>query len=76
MEGDTIVFIEPIVGLTTKPWTLMSLAWIANERDSVCLYRICDIDARNGPEKLPPFWCYQLDPLHWICNPAELNISI
>lgn len=49
LAGDTIVFIEPIVGLTTKPWTLMSLAWIANERDSVCLYRICDIDARNNP---------------------------
>ena len=47
--GDTVVFLETIIGLTTKPWELMSIAWIANEKDSMCLYRICGMDVRNNP---------------------------
>jgi hypothetical protein len=47
MAADTIVFVEPIGGLTTKPWTLMSFVWIANNKDSLVFYRMRDMDAQN-----------------------------
>lgn len=47
--SDTIVFIEPIDGLTTKPWTLWSYAWISSEKDSLYFYCMRDMDVHNNP---------------------------
>ena len=48
MANDTIVFIEPIRGLTAKTWTLMSFVWVANEKDSVCFYCLRDTGTREN----------------------------